>query len=58
MPDERLVIFYESIRKQADADRQHRHHFTSSPTIRQYAERLRGEIVKRKLQHSPIDWPS
>jgi hypothetical protein len=58
MPDERLVIFYENIRKQADADRAHKHHFTSSPTIRLYAERLRGEMIKRKLHHSPINWPS
>jgi len=58
MPDERLAIFYENIRKQADADREHKHHFINSPTIRQYAERLRGEMIKRKLYHSSIDWPS
>jgi len=58
MPDERLVFFYENIRLQAEADRQHKHHFTAGPTVRQYADELRDEMVKRRLQHSPIDWPS
>jgi hypothetical protein len=56
MPDERLITFYENIREQADADRAHKHRFMG-PTVRQYADRLRGEMVKRRLQHSPIDWP-
>jgi hypothetical protein len=58
MPDARLALYYESIRRQADADRANKHQFMASPTIRQYAERLREEMTKRRLQHSPIDWPS
>jgi hypothetical protein len=58
MPDERLIHFYENIRQQAEADRAHKHHFMASPTIRQYAEKLREEMTKRRLQHSPIRWPS
>jgi hypothetical protein len=57
MPDERLIHFYESIRQQADADRAHKHHFTAGPTVRQYADKLRAEMIKRRLQHSAIDWP-
>ena len=57
MPDERLINFYESIRQQADADRAHKHHLTSGPTVRQYADQLRAEMVRRRLQHLPIDWP-
>jgi hypothetical protein len=58
MPDARLALYYESIRRQADADRANKHQFMAGPTIRQYAERLREEMTKRRLQHSPIDWPS
>lgn len=57
MPDERLLVFYESVRQQAEADRAHRHHFTAGPTVRQYADSLRQEMIKRRLQHSPIEWP-
>jgi hypothetical protein len=56
MPDERLVAFYENIREQAEADRAHKHQFMG-PTVRRYADSLRDEMVKRRLQHSPIDWP-
>ena len=58
MPDERLILFYENIRQQAEADRAHKHHFMAGPTVRQYADNLRNEMVKRRLQHSPINWPS
>jgi hypothetical protein len=58
MPDERLAHFYENIRQQVEADRGKRHQFTAGPTVRQYAEGLRSEMIKRRLTHSPIDWPS
>jgi hypothetical protein len=58
IPDESLARYYENIRQQAEADRAHKHHFTASPTLRQYANRLRDELIKRRLQHSPISWPS
>ena len=57
MPDERLIIFYENIRQQVDADRPHAHKLTSGPTVRQYAEQLRGELTRRRLRHTPIVWP-
>lgn len=57
MPDQRLIEFYESIRQQAEADRAHKHHFTAGPTVRQYADSLRNEMIRRRLQHRPIDWP-
>jgi hypothetical protein len=28
------------------------------PTVRQYADKLRSEMIKRRVQHSPIEWPS
>ena len=58
MPDNRLLHFYESIRQQAEADRAHKRQFTASPTVRQYTDELRSEIIKRRLKHSPIDWQS
>lgn len=58
MPDQRLIHYYENIRQQAEADRAYKHHVTSGPTIRGYADRLRNEMIRRRLQHRPIDWPS
>ncbi len=58
MPDERLAHFYENIRQQVEADRANKHQFMANPTVRQYADRLRSEMVKRRLNHSPIEWPS
>jgi hypothetical protein len=58
LSDESVRRYYESIRQQADADRAHKHHLTSSPSVRARAEQLREEMIRRKLQHSPIRWPS
>jgi hypothetical protein len=55
--NERLTHFHENIRQQVEADRANKHQFTASPTVRQYADRLRGEIIKRRLRHAPIEWP-
>jgi hypothetical protein len=57
MPDERLTHFYENIRRQVEADRAYKHQLTANPTVRQYADRLRSEMIKRRLMHAPIDWP-
>ncbi len=57
MPDESLVGYYENIRQQVEADRVHKHRLTAGPTVRQYADRLRDEMVRRRLQHVPILWP-
>jgi hypothetical protein len=55
MPDDRLVSFYDSIREQAEADRGQQYKFMG-PTVRQYADQLRDEMIKRRLTHRPIDW--
>jgi hypothetical protein len=57
MPDQRLAHFYENIRQQVEADRASKHQLMANPTVRQYADKLRSEMIKRRLQHSPIDWP-
>ena len=56
--DESVTRYYENIRQQADADRKHKHHFTASPSVRERAEKLREQMIKRRLQHSPFNWPS
>jgi hypothetical protein len=58
MPDQRLTHFYENIRQQVEADRANKHQFMANPTVRQYADKLRSEMIRRRLQHSPIEWPS
>jgi len=57
LSDESLILFYENIRQQVEADRAHKHKFMSSPTIREYAENLQREIISRRLPYSPISWP-
>ena len=56
--DESVSKYYEQIRKLAEEDRSYKQHFTDSPSIRQRADRLREEMTRRRLQHSPINWPS
>jgi hypothetical protein len=56
--DESLERYYESIRRLAEEDRRHKQHFTSSSSVRERADKLRQEMIKRRLQHSPINWPS
>jgi hypothetical protein len=56
--DESVARYYESIRQQAEADRKYKHQFTASPSVRERADQLRQEMIKRRLQHSPIIWPS
>jgi len=58
LDDESVARYYDSIRKQAEADRPYKYHLTASPSVRQRAEKLREEMVRRKLAHSPIQWPS
>jgi hypothetical protein len=57
MPDGRLVHYYESVRQQVEADRAGNHTFMMHPTVQQYADRLQSEMIKRGLEHSPIEWP-
>ena len=56
--DETLVLYYESIRRQVEADKKldGRYCFMGEP-VKQYADRLREEMDRRRLQFTPIDWP-
>jgi hypothetical protein len=56
--DESLVVFYENIRRQVQADLKAggRYRFIGERT-KQYADRLREEMDRRRLRFPPpIDW--
>jgi hypothetical protein len=54
--DENLLRFYDNIREQVEADKHSKYKFAAGNAVKQYAEALRGEMTKRRLQHTPIEW--
>ena len=56
--DQSLLQYYESVRRQVEADKSltGRHRFVGD-TAKQYAERLREELERRRLPFTPIAWP-
>ncbi|KRQ95695.1 hypothetical protein CQ12_03695 [Bradyrhizobium jicamae] len=57
MKDERILAFYENVRQQVELDLRAggRYRF-AGPGVKEYAERLREEMDRRRLQYDPIDW--
>jgi hypothetical protein len=53
--DERLLAFYEGGRHQVTLDTGSRYKFVGEG-VREYADKLREEIERRKLQFIPICW--
>jgi site-specific DNA-adenine methylase len=55
--DERLLAFYENVRQQVELDKKAggRYRFAGEG-VKQYAERLREEMDRRRLNYHPIDW--
>jgi hypothetical protein len=55
--DERLLAFYENVRGQVQLDMRSggRYRFAGDG-VKQYAEKLREEIERRRLRFTPIDW--
>jgi hypothetical protein len=50
-------VFYESVRRQVEADANGGGHYRFlGESARQYAERLREEMDRRRLEFTPIDW--
>ena len=56
--NESLLVFYENIRRQVEADLQSggRYRFAGDG-VKQYADQLREEMDRRRLRYSRIDWP-
>jgi len=55
--DESILRLYDSIRLQVEAERGLRYKFMSSEIVKQRASALHEEITRRRLQHTPIEWP-
>ena len=57
MKDERILAFYENVRQQVALDLRAggRYRFAGSG-VKEYAERLREEMDRRRLRYTPIDW--
>jgi hypothetical protein len=55
--DERLLAFYENVRQQVELDKRAggRYRFAGDG-VKQYADRLREEIERRRLRFTPINW--
>jgi hypothetical protein len=55
--DERLLAFYENIRRQVELDLQSGspHRFIGEG-VKQYTDKLREEMDRRRLRFTPIDW--
>ena len=54
--DESILRFYDAIRREVEADRSYKRKFMIGTSVRQYAEALRVEMTRRRLQHTPIEW--
>jgi hypothetical protein len=54
--DQSLLAYYENIRRQVDADRSVKIPVMGQ-SVREYAERLREEMNRRRFRFNPIDWP-
>jgi L-ascorbate metabolism protein UlaG (beta-lactamase superfamily) len=59
MKNERLVAFYENVRQQVAIDMHNggKYRFVGDG-VKEYADKLRLEIDRRRLQVRPIDWPA
>ena len=56
--DERLLTFYEDVRLQVDLDTQAGGRYRLAGNgVKQYAEKLREEMDRRRLRFTPIEWP-
>jgi hypothetical protein len=56
--DERLLSYYENVRRQVELDNLHGGRYRlAGDGVKQYAERIREEMDRRRLQFTPIEWP-
>jgi hypothetical protein len=55
--DERLLAFYDNVRRQVELDIMSggRYRFAGDG-VKQYADKLREEMERRRLRFTPIEW--
>ena len=55
--DERLLAFYDNVRRQVELEMRSggRYRFVGD-SVKQYADKLREEMERRRLRFTPIDW--
>ena len=58
LTDESILRLYDGVRNQVDADLGSKYKFAMASSVKQYATNLREELTRRRLQHTPIEWPS
>ena len=57
LSDESLLAFYESVRRQVTADNKlGGRHRLAGTRVKEYADRLKDEMDRRRLRFKPIDW--
>jgi hypothetical protein len=55
--DESLLVFYENVRRQVDADIKSGGSYRFiGESVKRYADRLGEEMNRRRLRFTPIDW--
>lgn len=55
---DRLLAFYDGVRRQVELDKQAGGRYRlAGDGVKQYAEKLREEMERRRLQFTPIEWP-
>jgi hypothetical protein len=56
--DERLLAFYDNVRQQVELDNRSGGPYRfAGDGVKQYAEKLREEMDRRRLRFTPIEWP-
>jgi hypothetical protein len=54
LKDTSILTLYSNIREQVDAARGHKHKFLSGSHVRQYANALQEELIRRRVPFTPI----
>jgi hypothetical protein len=57
LKDESLIAYYESIRRQVQADSRVGHRRMVGAAVKEYTDRLKDEMTRRHLTFTPIVWP-
>jgi hypothetical protein len=56
LTDASLLLFYNNLRAQVDAERHSQHQLLASDEVRQYGDSLQEELDRRRISFTPIQW--